>query len=219
MMAGARLRSSSLACSLVLVSACGPFVILADDVASEESTETSDTTATSTSTSTSTTTSTTTAGPTVTATTPTTMDVTTDEPREPSYCALACESTADCAIGGIDPADYPCIDGFCEYVGEVPACDPATCDDLQIGICTEVDGFSQCATPCSDDSMCVPGFTECTGTDDAGNTICEAIPCFGVGEGEPCEFQGFGQLGVCIDGECQCTEDSQCTADGYACNA
>lgn len=213
MTAGARLRSSSFACSLVLVAACGPFVILADDVASEESTETSDT-GTSTS-STTTTTSTTTAGPT---TTPPPMDVTTDGPREPSYCAQACESTADCAIGGIDPADYPCIDGFCEYIGEVPACDPATCDDLQIGICTEVEGISQCATPCTDDSMCLPGFTTCTGTDDPGNPICEAIPCFGSVEGEPCVFEGFGQLGVCIDGECQCTEDSQCTAEGYACH-
>jgi hypothetical protein len=218
MVAGARLRFSSLACSLALVSACGPFVILADDVASDASTETSDTTATSTS-STTAATSTTTSTVTITsATTPPSMDATTDEPREPSYCAQACESTADCAAGGIDPADYPCIDGFCEFIGEVPACDPATCDDLLIGVCTEVEGISQCATPCTDDSMCLAGFTECTGTDDAGNSICELIPCYGMAEGQPCEFEGFGQLGLCIDGECQCTEDSQCTADGYGCN-
>lgn len=220
MVAGARLLCSSLACSLLLVSACGPFVILADDVASDESSEASDTTAGSTTVTTATTSTTTatTANTTTSTTTPPTMDATTDAPREPSYCAQACDSTEDCEAGGIDPADYPCIDGFCEFIGELPACDPATCDDLLIGVCTEVDGISQCATPCTDDSACLAGFTACTGTDDAGNTICELIPCYGMAEGEPCEFEGFGQLGVCIDGECQCTDDSQCTADGYGCN-
>lgn len=208
------LRFSSLASSLVLSSACGPFVI-ADDVASDESSEAGETSGTATTaaltSSTSTTTSTTTAAPT------TTPPATTDEPSEPGYCAQACTGAADCAIGGIDPADYPCIDGFCVYIGEVPPCDPATCDDLQIGICTVVDGVSVCATPCTDDSACLAGFTECTGIDDVGNTICEAVPCLGAAEGEACIIDGFGQLGLCIDGQCLCTDDSQCTGEGYAC--
>lgn len=146
------------------------------------------------------------------------MDVTTDGPREPGICAQACAGPADCVIPDLDPADYPCIDGFCEYLGESPPCDPAGCDDLQIGICTTVEGVSLCAVPCSDDSMCLPGFTVCTGTDDAGNSICEPIPCYGALEGEGCIIDGLGQFGVCIDGECRCSDDTECTFEGFGCN-
>lgn len=211
----ARLRFALLACSVGLGSACGPFVIL-DDGSSDESAESTDSADTTTATTTgASTVTTTTSAPT---TTPPTMDVTTDEPREPGTCAPACAGPADCATSGLDPADYPCIDGFCEYVGELATCDPASCDDLMIGICTTVDGVSQCATPCNDDSMCLPGFTVCTGTDDAGNPICEAIPCYGAVEGEACIIDGLGQFGVCIEGECRCNDDSQCTFEGFGCN-
>lgn len=208
--------------SLVLASACGPFVILEEtgsddessmtDEVSEETTTPSTTTSTTSST-TSATTSTTTA--TTATTTTTTGDPTGDAP---GFCAQACTSVEDCLYEGSNPNDFACIDGFCEYVGAIWPCDPATCDDLMIGICTEIDGVSLCATPCTDDSMCLPGFTQCTGHDDAGNPVCEAIPCFGTPEGEPCEIQGFGQIGVCIDGLCSCTDDSECTAEGYGCN-
>jgi len=125
---------------------------------------------------------------------------------------------ADCVPFGGNPADWACTDGFCEYVGVFPECDPATCDDLMIGVCGEVDGYSTCTMPCTDDSMCFAGITECTGMDDDGNPICQGYPCGGVAEGDPCEIMGFGQLGTCTDGVCVCTDDTECTAAGYACN-
>jgi hypothetical protein len=207
--------------SLVLASACGPFVILDDSGSDDESSETDEvseetttppTTTSTTSSTTSATTSTTTA---TTATTTTTGDPTGDVP---GFCAQACAIVEDCLYEGANPSDFACVDGFCEYVGEIPPCDPASCDDIMIGSCTEIDGVSVCATPCADDSACLPGFTECTGHDDAGNSICEAIPCFGTLEGEPCEIQGFGQIGVCTNGQCSCTDDSECTAEGFGCN-
>ena len=216
-MARSWLRSSSLLGSLALGSACGPLVVL-DDGGGEESTDEasegtgpSSTSAVGTTSPTSSTTSTTSA-----TTTPMTTSV---DPtgREPGFCALACVTVDDCLFGG-SPTDFECVDGFCEYVGEIPPCDPASCDDLMIGSCTEVDGVSVCATPCVDDSACVAGFTQCSGHDDAGNSICDPIPCWGVVEGEPCEIDGFGQIGICIDGVCACTDDSQCTAEGYGCN-
>jgi hypothetical protein len=133
------------------------------------------------------------------------------------FCGLTCEAPADCAMGG-NEADWACTDGFCEYIAEFPPCDPATCDDIMIGVCGTVDGNSVCTTPCDDDSMCAAGFTECTGTDDDGNMICAAIPCGGVAEGEACEIAGFGQIGVCTAGVCSCTDDTECTAPDYACN-
>lgn len=132
------------------------------------------------------------------------------------FCALACKTPADCANGG-NEADWACTDGFCEYLVKPPACDPATCDDVMVGVCAEVGGTSLCTTPCTDDSMCVPGFTECTGVDDGGNSICVGIACGGVAEGAPCEIQGFGQLGTCTDGVCVCSDNSECTAMGYSC--
>lgn len=212
------LRSLVLA-SLVLGSACGPMVILeegseSDDESAGETEMSSTTTATS-STTTATTVTTTPPDPTTISTT-TPPDPTGG--REPGYCGQTCAAVEECFPPGNDFDDFACIDGFCEYVGMIPACDPATCDDLMIGFCTEVDGVSQCATWCTDDSACIAGFTACTGFDDAGNQICEAVPCFGALEGEPCEISGFGQIGVCIEGVCACTDDAQCTAEGFGCN-
>lgn len=215
------LRSSSLLGSLVLGSACGPLVVLDDGtgVESSDASDASDGTGPS-STSTVGTSSTTSATTSTTTATTTPMTTSVDPTgREPGYCAQVCFTVDDCLYDGANPADFECIDGFCEFVGELPACDPMNCDDLMIGICTEVDGVSQCATPCSDDSSCIAGFTQCSGVDDAGNSICEPIPCWGTVEGEPCVIDGFGQLGICIDGLCACTDDAQCTAAGFACNA
>jgi hypothetical protein len=215
-------RLSSVFCSLALGSACGPLVVLDDAGTGDETaeaTETSDdapssstssTTAALTTTATSSTTSTTTSPPMTTS-----VDPTGDEP---GYCAQACRTVADCLYPGSNPDDFECTDGFCTYVGEIPPCYPEACDDLMIGVCTEVDGVSLCVTPCIDDSSCLAGFTECTGFDDAGNSICMAIPCLGVAEGEACFIDGVGQFGVCTNGECACTDDSQCTIEGYACN-
>jgi hypothetical protein len=164
-----------------------------------------------------TTTSTTTAGPTTNpGTTPTTADSgpDTDTAAGPGYCNLACLSLADCG----SPQDWECIDGFCQYTAEFE-CDPAQCDDLGIGVCSVVDGISQCTFPCT------PGGSECdnfglvcTGVDDAGSPICAGLPCNGFSEGEPCEFEGLGAFGVCTDGECTCTSDLECTFDGFACD-
>jgi len=211
------LRSSPLLCSLVLGSACGPFVVLEDSTdesagESEASESTSSSTTNATSSTTAATSSTTSA-----TTTPMTTSV---DPtgREPGYCQETCRAVSDCLYPGSNPSDWACNGGFCEYVGVIPSCDPATCDDLAIGFCTEVDGVSQCATPCVSDVSCLAGFTQCSGYDDAGNSICEAIPCNGAVEGEACVIDGFGQYGVCIDGMCACTDDSQCPIDGWGCN-
>lgn len=163
---------------------------------------------------------TTTEAPPTTTEEPPTTDTTvapTDSGGGAGFCGLACEAPADCAMGGPEE-DWACTDGFCEYLVDPMPCDPATCDDLMIGVCADVDGFSVCTTPCDDDSMCAAGFTECTGTDDAGNSICAAIPCGGVAEGEPCDIPMFGQIGTCTEGVCSCTDDAECTAEGYACN-
>jgi hypothetical protein len=214
--------------ALALGSACGPFVVLDDtgDGSSEaeesaevtSATTTASTVSTSSTVSTASTTAATTASTTVStsSTTATTTPVTTG--NEPSYCGQTCRSLEDCSPPGSDPSDWACNDGFCEFVGPIPACEPQFCEDLMIGYCTEVDGVSVCATACNDDSACIPGFTECTGVDDVGNSICVAIPCNGVAEGEACFIEGFGQYGVCTDGLCTCTDDSQCAVDGWACN-
>lgn len=201
--------------SLVLAAACGPFVILDDSGSDDESSETDEVSEETTTPPSPTSTTSSTTSATTTATTATTTTTTGDVP---GFCAQACTIVEDCLYEGANPSDFACVDGFCEYVGAFPPCDPASCDDLMIGSCTEVDGVSICATPCADDSACLPGFTECTGHDDAGNSICAAIPCFGTLEGEPCEIQGFGQIGVCTNGECSCTDDSECTAQGFGCN-
>jgi hypothetical protein len=219
-------RVSLVFSSLVLGSSCGPFVILEPSTESEtesasETESDGSTTAVATSGTTppsTTTPATSTTTPPATTTTPatTSVDPTGDGP---GYCTQACSSRLDCVPAGANPDDFACVDGFCEYVGTIPPCDPAACDDLMLGVCSEDDGVSVCTTLCEDDSMCIPGFTECTGTDDAGNSICDPIPCWGVAEGEPCEIEGFGQIGICIEGECACTDDSQCTAEGFGCNA
>jgi hypothetical protein len=143
-------------------------------------------------------------------------------PGGAGFCATTCAAVADCVPPMGMESDYACTDGFCEYIGEPLPCDPALCDDLGVGLaCADVDGVSQCTTPCSDDSMCLAGVTECTGMDDAGNSICVAVPaepCGGAAEGEPCNFGGADQYGVCTDGVCSCTDDAECTAAGQGCN-
>lgn len=142
-------------------------------------------------------------------------------PGGAGFCGQTCAAVGDCVpMGGME-SDYACTEGFCEFIGEIPdppPCDTATCDDLMLGTCAMVDGVSLCTTPCSDDSMCLAGFTACTGMDDAGNSICEALPCGGAAEGEPCNFGGADQYGVCTDGVCSCTDDAECTAAGQGCN-
>lgn len=220
-MARLSLALGSLALSLLApAAACGPLIVdIESDSEAESAGETENDASTTVGTSSTTTpTSTTTTATTTTATTTTTTTTADPTGDEPGFCALACEDLADCVFQGGVPEDWACTDGFCEYVGEFYVCDPATCDDLMIGVCAEVDGLSTCTTPCTNDTQCLAGFTTCTGVDDAGNSICEAIPCFGTPEGEACFIDGFGQFGVCIDGLCSCTDDTQCTPDGYACN-
>jgi hypothetical protein len=131
-------------------------------------------------------------------------------------CGQTCTTAADCVPPGQDSTAYACTDGFCEHTAP---CDPETCDDLGPGLaCAEVDGFSQCTTPCSDDAMCIAGVSECTGLDDAGSSICALIPCGGAAEGAACETAN-GNVDVCTDGVCSCTDDAECTVTGQACNA
>jgi hypothetical protein len=212
-MARSRSVPWSLLGSLLLGSACGPFITEVESDDEDEGTDEERDTSTGGSS------GTTTAGTTAatSTTTTTTTATTTTTGREPGFCAYSCLEVEDCTFGG-PTVDWSCTDGFCEYVGVIPECDPATCDAIGIGSCTTVDGSSLCVTWCIDDSQCLPGFTECVGIDDAGNPYCAAIPCLGAGEGEACIIDGFGQLGVCIDGLCTCTDDSQCTGEGYACN-
>lgn len=172
-----------------------------------------------------------------TTTAPTTDEPTTDEPTttaptttadtgsttDPTagaggFCGLICEAAADCAMGG-NEADWACTDGFCEYIADPPACDDTTCPAAAGAACADVDGVNICTFPCTDGGgECDAFMLECTGTDDAGNSICQGAPCGGVAEGEACEIPMFGQLGTCTDGVCSCSDDAECTADGYACN-
>lgn len=134
------------------------------------------------------------------------------------FCAISCAAAADCVPPMGNEADWACTEGFCEFTGALPACDPATCDDLGVGLaCADVDGVSQCTTPCPNGDECTAPL-ECSGMDDAGNAICAAAPCGGVAEGEACDIPNFGQIGTCTDGVCGCTDDAECTAPGYACN-
>ncbi|MCX4243761.1 hypothetical protein [Paraliomyxa miuraensis] len=136
------------------------------------------------------------------------------------FCALACEAPADCAMGG-NEADWACNEGFCEYIGEPPPCDDTTCPAAAGFACADVGGVNICTIPCPNGNECDVLMLECTGEDDAGNAICvspEPEPCGGAAEGEPCDFGGADQYGVCMDGECTCADDTECTAAGYACN-
>jgi hypothetical protein len=124
-------------------------------------------------------------------------------------CQQTCAADPDCP-GGTCGAS-----GFCEYAAV--ECDPATC--IAPNACANVNGASACVTPCDDDSMCLAGVTECTGTDDDGNSYCAGLPCGGVDEGAACEIAGFGSIGTCTGGMCTCTEDAECTAPNFTCNA
>lgn len=127
-------------------------------------------------------------------------------------CGLTCEAPEDCAFGG-NAADWECNEGFCDYVGTPPACDEALCS-AGGGACADVDGVNQCTYPCTEGGTECDFLTwECTGEDDAGNSICQPAPAAPCTEGEACE----GGFGVCTNGECVCTTDEECTADGYGC--
>lgn len=136
------------------------------------------------------------------------------------FCAQTCTDAAMCVPAMGDPADWACTDGFCEYVGEPfvpPPCDDTTCPAVANLACADVGGVNQCTTPCMDDTMCAAGFTECTGMDDNGNSICAPIPCFGAEEGAPCETM-TGNNGICTDGVCGvCSDDTECTIAGQGC--
>ena len=189
-----------------------------------ETSETNATTATATATATATDTD---PDPTATAT-----DTATDTDPDPDtgsgsdtagdggFCAQTCETPEDCAGEFGNAADWEC-DGFCEFIGTPPACDPAMCDDLMIGTCAEVDGTSLCVQPCPMGDECVAP-TECIGSTDAGDDYCTTPPpepCGGVEEGEPCEFEALGgALGTCTDGVCSCASSEECTVDGFDCN-
>ncbi|MDC0669416.1 hypothetical protein [Nannocystis radixulma] len=135
------------------------------------------------------------------------------------FCAQTCAAVADCVPMGGNEADYACTDGFCEYKGQLPACDDTTCPAAAGAACAEVGGVTQCTFPCTEGGTeCDVLQLECTGMNDAGEPICAAKPCGGVAEGAACEIAGFGQLGVCTDGVCSCSADTECTAMGYACN-
>jgi hypothetical protein len=133
------------------------------------------------------------------------------------HCSQACEVVSDCVPAMADESDWACTEGFCEFTGPIPACDPAWCDDLMLGTCGSIGGVSACMQPCAGDGDCVEG-SLCNSSDDDGNPICGAAPCGGVAEGEPCEIQSFGSIGTCTDGQCTCATDDECTADGFACH-
>jgi hypothetical protein len=209
--------------ALALGPACGPLVVLDDEGSGDESAETaegSDETASSATTSTtSSTTSATSSTATVSTTTSTTTPETTTD-GEPGYCAQVCEAPAECVPGGSNPAEWDCIDGFCEYVGTLAGCDETTCPIAAGLACGTIDDVSLCVLACSaGGNECDVFDGECTGVTDEGIPYCELDACGGAGEGEVCFFEGFGQLGICTDGACVCTEDGQCTADGFACKA
>jgi hypothetical protein len=207
--------------SLVLGSACGPMVVPdgreSDDESDDDTAgETAASTTTAATTSTSTSTSTTTPPDATTVGTTSPPDPTGG--REPGYCAQTCQSAPDCGFGS---PDFVCIDGFCEYIGQIPPCRDDTCPPELGATCGMVDGVSSCLFPCATDQACSELFGAafvCTGVADDGTLYCQPPPCNGAVEGEPCDIPGFGQLGVCFDGLCVCTEDTQCTAMGFACN-
>jgi len=150
---------------------------------------------------------------------PPTSDTETTGNGGAGFCAQTCMAVADCVPMGGNEADYGCTDGFCEYKGMAPACDDTTCPAAIGGACADVDGVNVCTFPCTDGGTeCDTLMLECTGMNDAGDPICAAKPCGGVAEGAACEIAGFGQLGVCTDGVCSCSADTECTAMGYACN-
>lgn len=162
-------------------------------------------------------------------------------------CAVQCTTATvddDC---GEDTAftDYSCDDGFCTATPK--PCNDETgagqnCDigDLDLFECIDVDGTTACRQLCDPDDvidLCAIGGGSCTGEgtgDDADETFCvypEVEPsCLGgVDVGEPCALGGLGgagggggapaAFGVCTEeGTCVCTADSECTAEGYACN-
>lgn len=176
---------------------------------------TSSTTAPTTSATTVTTTSTTIAT-TTTTTDPmtTTVDPTGDEP---GYCGQVCETLEDCLYPGADPADFACTAGFCEYIATF-TCDETTCPP-DFAACAFVDGLEQCVISCPMGDECDAFDFQCTGVSDEGIPYCESDPCAGAAVGEPCFIEGFGQIGICDGQACVCTDDSQCTAEGFACNA
>ena len=210
-------RRSLVLGSLVLGSACGPLVILeggseSDDESAGETEVSSTTAATS---------STTTPPDPTTVSTTTPPDPTGD--REPGYCGQTCRSVADCASWGGSRADWACTDGFCEWIGDTtpPPCDEIVCPSAAGLACASVDGWETCVLLCTEyGSECafVIG-SECIGVTDDGSLYCQPPPlCDAKADGEPCESSGVGQFGVCLEGACVCTDDTQCTAEGFACN-
>lgn len=130
------------------------------------------------------------------------------------HCDWACDVTADCVPFGADPTAYACTDGFCKFL--VSPCE--LCGG-EFGDCVQVDGADACVIPCASSDECAAYEMECTGIDDAGNAFCGPPSCATVfAEGEPCTTPGYGQNGVCRNGVCSCTNDTECTVEGSACN-
>ena len=144
---------------------------------------------------------------------------------EGGYCALSCETAADCCPAGAQgcPGDYPynyeCVDNLCENSG---CSEDAQCqfDGLQPDYgCFRIDGvggaeYGLCSEGCETDDDCETDGWVCIGESPDG-AYCLPEPV----DPAPCDddndCRGFG---VCQDdGTCRCGADDECTEDGYVC--
>jgi hypothetical protein len=216
-----RIAPSLVVWSLALAAACGPVVVLEEgsDGESEASGDSEASSATVATTASSTTTTATSTSTTTSATTTPATTAVDPSDGDSGYCGLACDVAADCVPPNSKPIDFACVEGFCEYGGPTFECDETSCPSMAGLACASVEGVEVCVFPCTEDGgECLMLQLECTGTSDEGIAYCEPPPCLGAGEGEACIIEGVGQFGICVQGECVCTDDGQCTADGFACD-
>lgn len=134
------------------------------------------------------------------------------EPRK-RYCAKSCETAAECCPAGTPncpsgtyPDNWTCEGGICVS----PQCS-STADCAATGApadyeCLPVGGQMACVKPCMAGDDCGAAGAECTGRTTSGRRYCQ----FPFMCSDDAECNGFG---ICIDGDCVCERNDDCTAE------
>ncbi|WP_437305901.1 hypothetical protein [Sorangium sp. So ce388] len=132
------------------------------------------------------------------------------EPQE-RYCAKSCDVPADCCPTGTPdcpsdtyPNNWTCNDGICVAPQCSTTADCATAGSPPGNDCLPVGGRMACVRTCTIGEDCGVSGAECSGRAVNGAMYCQ-FP-FMCTESSQCN--GFG---ICIDGDCVCDSDDDCT--------
>ncbi|WP_437633703.1 hypothetical protein [Sorangium sp. So ce854] len=132
------------------------------------------------------------------------------EPRS-RYCAKRCDAPADCCPVGASncpsdtyPNNWTCDAGVCVAPQCSTKVDCATAGSSSDSDCLPVGGRMACVRTCTAGEDCGVAGAECSGRAANGAMYCQfPFVCT-----EHAQCNGFG---ICIDGDCVCDSDDDCT--------